>query len=172
LELIAKETAGKDITFVQEMTESEGVIWSDPYQIRQVIINLLANGVHAIRKTGTVTVDLSEERESITLTVSDSGEGIPNENIDKIFEPFFTTKPPDKGTGLGLYVSREIVKRLGGSINVQSAPGKGACFMLTLPKRRSNSTEYEDKADVCHDILKKIKEMNHNGPNPGKNTAC
>jgi len=172
LELIAKDIKGRDIKFVQETSETEGIIWSDPYQIRQVIVNLLTNSAHAIGKDGTIRVSLSENDGSIILTVSDSGEGIPKENIGKIFEPFFTTKSPDKGTGLGLYVSRGIMNRLCGDITVRSVLGKGTTFTVIFPKRRSSGIECADNADICDNILQKIKEMNHNDPDTGKSSGC
>jgi two-component system, NtrC family, sensor kinase len=172
LELMAREAKDKDIEFITEMTETDGIIWSDPYQIRQVMVNLLANGVHSIDKEGIIKIGLIDTNDSVILTVSDSGQGIPKENIDKIFEPFFSTKSPDKGTGLGLYVSRSIVNKLGGEIIVRSEMGKGTTFTVTIPKRRSNGIECENNKDICDDILKKIKEMNHNGPDTGKSSGC
>jgi len=68
--------------------------------------------------------------------VRDSGKGIPKENLKKIFEPFFTTKPPGEGTGLGLFVTRGIIEKLGGTIAVESRLGQGASFTIKLPKYR------------------------------------
>jgi len=168
LELVLKEAKGKDIKFVRDTAEPVPVIWSDPYRIRQVLVNLLTNGVQAIKDDGIITVSLSEQKDGISLTVNDSGEGIPKENMSRIFEPFFTTKPPDKGTGLGLYVSRGIVNKLGGDIAVKSGVGKGTSFTVTLPKRHPGAVLCKENEDMCDDILKKIKEMNHNDPHTRK----
>ena len=67
------------------------------------------------------------------VSVSDNGSGIAAENLPRIFDPFFTTKAPGKGTGLGMSIAREIVQKHGGTIAVESAPGKGTSFTLTLP---------------------------------------
>jgi two-component system NtrC family sensor kinase len=69
------------------------------------------------------------------VVVKDNGPGIPPENLEKIFEPFFTTKPPGQGTGLGLSVSRGIVEKLGGRIEVESKLGVGAKFRVILPRK-------------------------------------
>ena len=95
----------------------------------------------------------------IRIAISDNGIGIPQDNLPHIYEPFFTTKPPDKGTGLGLYVSRGIMNRLGGDIIVRNVLGKGTTFTVIFPKRRSNGIEYADKPEICDNILQKIKEI-------------
>jgi signal transduction histidine kinase len=69
----------------------------------------------------------------VMIAVTDDGEGMPPEVLERVFEPFFTTKPVGQGTGLGLYVSYEIVRAHGGEIRVESAPGSGTTFAFTLP---------------------------------------
>jgi signal transduction histidine kinase len=73
--------------------------------------------------------------ETVTITVADTGSGIPRENLDKIFSPFFTTKPLGQGTGLGLAICHGIVTSHGGEIRVESEPGKGTRMSLVLPAR-------------------------------------
>jgi len=90
--------------------------------------------MQAVNSAGTITIDAEDVGESRLVTVSDTGPGIARENLDKIFEPFFTTKSPGQGTGLGLFVSRGIVEKLGGSLEVASKIGQGACFRIRLPK--------------------------------------
>ena len=86
----------------------------------------------------------------------DTGSGIPRENLEKIFEPFFTTKPPGEGTGLGLSVSRGIIEKLGGAIEVTSTLGQGAPFRVTIPRRAS---VHEAPAEGEHKPwLEKIKQ--------------
>jgi PAS domain S-box-containing protein len=106
----------------------------DADQMRQVFINLLKNAAEASPSGGAVRVRLRREsgpEPGIAVTVSDAGCGMDAETQATLFEPFFTTKP--KGTGLGLYVTHEIVRRHGGSLRVTSAPGAGAAFTLQLP---------------------------------------
>lgn len=104
-------------------------------QIQQAILNLMMNGVEAMGKGGLLTVEASRSpREGfVQLRVSDTGCGIPEENLSQIFEPFFTTKEEAKGVGLGLAVVYGIITRHGGSIEVESRVGEGTSFRLHLP---------------------------------------
>jgi two-component system, NtrC family, sensor kinase len=132
--LVSKGTLKKDIEFVQEIEPGLRPLWSDPYQLRQVLVNLLTNAVHATERGGRITVSCKDADDKVTLVVQDTGQGIPKENLERIFEPFFTTKSPGEGTGLGLFVSRGIVEKLGGTIGVASQVGEGTRFTITLPK--------------------------------------
>jgi len=102
--------------------------------LQQVFLNLMQNAVQATPAGGAITVSGADAGEFVRLSVRDSGKGIDRENLSHIFEPFFTTKEVGKGTGLGLAVTYSIIKRHGGRIEVESAPGKGACFSVFLPK--------------------------------------
>ncbi|MDD2923862.1 bacteriohemerythrin [Rhodoferax sp.] len=102
-------------------------------QITQVLVNLLVNAAQAIAVKGAITVRSGVLGEQVWLEVSDSGSGMPEEVRKRIFEPFYTTKPVGKGTGLGLSITWEIIQRHHGSIDVQSAPGQGSTFRITLP---------------------------------------
>jgi PAS domain S-box-containing protein len=108
-------------------------IHSSPGQITQVVTNLLVNAVQAIPKRGTIEVSSELVGGKIVIRVADDGVGIAPEHHTEIFSPFFTTKPIGQGTGLGLAVSRGIVTGLGGTIEVNSTPGKGATFTVRLP---------------------------------------
>jgi signal transduction histidine kinase len=100
-----------------------------------VFVNLLLNAVDAMEEVGgTLTVSTRQlEDGMVEVQVMDSGKGIPEEHIDKIFTPFFTTKWPKKGTGLGLPISKRIIKNHQGMITVESQVGKGTCFTIRLP---------------------------------------
>lgn len=134
VQLVGREAANKDIEIVREIDPSSDIIWSDPYQLRQVLINLLTNAIHATGSGGKIAIILEGMVEEVALSVRDTGEGIPKENLERIFEPFFSTKPPGEGTGLGLFVTRGIVEKLGGSIKVDSRLGHGSSFCVKLPK--------------------------------------
>ncbi|MGD2010288.1 MAG: response regulator [Desulfobacterales bacterium] len=110
-------------------------LWSDPYQVRQVLINLVTNGLQAAAPGGTVELIITGNEADAIAVVRDNGPGIPPENLERIFEPFFTTKPPGEGTGLGLSVSRGIIEKLGGRIEVESKLGAGAVFKVVLPRK-------------------------------------
>ena len=157
VEFAAKEAENKGIKIVQDIEGVNGIIWSDPYEIRQVLFNLLTNAIAAIGSDGTITVSLKDTDSRTMLIVEDTGEGIPKENMEKIFEPFFSTKPPGKGTGLGLYVICGIIERLGGKIDIASQVGKGTRFQVTLPRSREACGDMDDNKDICVDILNKIK---------------
>jgi two-component system NtrC family sensor kinase len=104
-----------------------------PHQVNQVFLNLLINAAQAIDREGQITVKAWQDGETVLFSVADTGCGIPEENLPKIFEPFFTTKEIGIGTGLGLSLSYEIVKKHQGEIFVESGPGKGTAFTVRLP---------------------------------------
>lgn len=106
---------------------------TDPGLLRQILINLLSNAFDAIGSHGRVTVRAGVQNGMVDIAVSDTGVGIAPEDLRSIFEPFYTTKGRGKGTGLGLAICRELAKALGGSIEVESTPGKGSTFTVRLP---------------------------------------
>ncbi len=110
----------------------------DKSQIEQVFINLLNNAIDAIHINGQITINIhpyqkESGQEGIQISIMDNGEGIPKESMPNIFKAFFTTKQPNKGTGLGLPISRAIVQRHGGKISVASEPGIDTTFTIFLP---------------------------------------
>ncbi|MEJ2202236.1 MAG: ATP-binding protein, partial [Desulfuromonadaceae bacterium] len=104
-----------------------------PQQMNQAFLNLLLNAAQALDDHGTITVRSWQEDSRVSVSVKDNGKGIPAELLPRLFEPFFTTKEVGQGTGLGLATSYGIVKSHGGEITVQSEPGKGSTFTVTLP---------------------------------------
>jgi signal transduction histidine kinase len=102
-------------------------------QLGQVFVNLLVNAAQAIAERGTITLRTGTQQDSVWIEIRDSGVGMSTETQTRIFEPFYTTKPVGQGTGLGLSISWEIVARHHGSLEVQSQPGQGTCFRMTLP---------------------------------------
>jgi signal transduction histidine kinase len=109
------------------------VLRTDPFKLRQVLINLVANALEAAGPGGRVEVGLEAEGAGLAFVVRDDGRGIPAENLERVFEPFFTTKEIGQGTGLGLFVSRRLMERLGGTLTVASRYGQGAVFRAWLP---------------------------------------
>ncbi|MEY2686510.1 MAG: hypothetical protein RL375_708, partial [Pseudomonadota bacterium] len=119
-------------------------VWCDPDLIKQVVLNILVNATQAIDGAGRVTVSTrvvdratgpanANSPPMVEFTISDTGCGIPEANMQRIFDPFFTSKEVGKGTGLGLSVSYGIVKSHGGLIKVESAVGEGTTFHVLLP---------------------------------------
>ncbi len=102
-------------------------------ELKQVVINLLKNSVHAISGPGRILISTRMANGRISLVVADSGCGIPKEIVPRIFDPFFTTKANGAGTGLGLSVVYGIVTKYAGAIDVKSREGRGARFSLSLP---------------------------------------
>lgn len=108
----------------------------DESQIRQILINLVANAIHAMTEGGRLSIATDCRGGEALIEVRDTGPGIPEEIREKIFLPFFTTKDVDQGTGLGLAVAHGIVKSHRGRISVGGRPGEGAEFTVALPVRK------------------------------------
>lgn len=106
-------------------------------QLNQVFMNILSNAAQAIQGKGEITIRTSAEQEALKIQISDTGQGMSSEILEKIFDPFFTTKDVGQGTGLGLSITYGIVKRHGGDIQVQSEVGKGTTFVVNLPLKGS-----------------------------------
>ena len=162
---LLRATLPASIEIRLNQTASNDTIMADPTQIHQVLINLCTNAQHAMSESGGVLEiglsnlepDSSMLEDHLDLTpgtylkvsVSDTGQGMPPETLDKIFEPYFTTKEMGVGTGLGLTVIHGIVKNLHGVIMVASTPGQGTRFDMLFPSAATlNSQDREDKSQV------------------------
>jgi PAS domain S-box-containing protein len=109
------------------------VIKCYPQQLNQVFMNIFVNAVQAIKKRGEIRISTRADNGSVKVIISDTGVGIPKENISKIFDPFFTTKEVGKGTGLGMNIAYNIIKKHNGTIDVESEVGKGTTFIIKIP---------------------------------------
>jgi signal transduction histidine kinase len=143
------ELVGDILTLVHHLVRTGGVemhieLWEDlpwisvdPAQIKQVLLNLVHNAIQAMPRGGTLAVKTApvkrQDRDWLSISVSDTGVGISTENMERIFEPFFTTRPAGQGTGLGLSVSYGIITEHGGYIEADSHLGQGSCFYIFLP---------------------------------------
>ena len=139
----------KTLSIHQEIDQDCGLILANPTHIHQIVINLCTNALHAMEnEQGTLTVTLGRREFSaeelngkdeclpgphIVLSVSDTGCGMAEETLDRIFDPYYTTKEKGRGTGLGLAVIHGIVKEYHGLIQVESTPGQGSTFTVSLP---------------------------------------
>jgi signal transduction histidine kinase len=112
-------------------------VTADPLRLRQILYNLLGNGVKFTDPGGEVSVSAQEQDDMVQITVADTGLGIPAEECARIFDKFYqvgyTTAGVRQGTGLGLTISKQLVELQGGRIWVESEPGKGSRFHFTLP---------------------------------------
>ncbi len=144
------------ITIVEEIQNRNLAVKADPTQVHQIIMNLCSNAGYAMMERGgtlrviveKMVLDETSAKKYldlapghyVRLVVSDTGQGMDKEIIDRIFDPFYTTKPVGEGTGMGLSMVHGIVKNLGGDIDVQSTPGKGSDFHVILPRDMSRET--------------------------------
>ncbi|WP_224249221.1 sensor histidine kinase [Hyalangium gracile] len=111
-----------------------GPVVGRPRQMAQVLVNLLVNAGQATSEQGQVSISTRQEGTWVRIEVRDTGTGMSSETLNHLFQPFFTTKPPGMGLGLGLAVVHGIITAHGGHIEVESQPGKGTCFRLSLPR--------------------------------------
>ena len=140
--LSKKEYKTKGVTVETNYAKKLPQIKAVADQIKQVVLNLLNNASHACEGGGTITINTEVVgKENIAIRIKDTGKGIKPEHKDYIFDPFFTTKSEVKGTGLGLSVSYGIIKKHGGTIDVESELGKGTIFTITLPIKDVNNGE-------------------------------
>lgn len=130
-----------NIRVIRDLTAEPPKMHGDPAQLKQVLVNLVVNAVQAMPDGGTLTVRTLADQSVASLIVEDTGTGMDEEVLGKIFLPFFTTKGVSEGTGLGLPVVHGIVSSHGGSIDVQSRPGRGARFEIRLPAPGSEQTQ-------------------------------
>ena len=143
----AQESSETHIDMVFELDPSLPQVPLDERQIRQVILNVIQNSIHAMEDGGTLTIRTRLEGDQVVVEITDTGCGIPEEILPLIFKEFFTTK--NKGTGLGLHVSYQIVKNHGGKIEVESQVNQGTTVRIRLPLRPgSHPVEGGDKLGV------------------------
>lgn len=133
--LLNNEMNLNDIRFVKEVNSGSLRVFLDKGGLQQVLLNLFLNGIQVMGKGGVLKVVMgpADAPGEIKIDVIDNGPGIPGEHLNQVFDPFFTTKKEGEGTGLGLSVSYNIIKKNGGRMEVQSKPGQGACFSVFLP---------------------------------------
>ena len=151
LEMVIKDTssfalAGSKTKFYLDLKVNVKNLKTDPYALSQILMNLFINSVQAGAESIRVEVDKTkeDERDYLLIVVSDDGPGIPSEILDKVFEPFFTTKK--EGSGLGLYIVKSLVERLGGRVKVESRLGEGTTFYIYLPYETIEEERVEERA--------------------------
>jgi two-component system NtrC family sensor kinase len=139
--LLVEKQAGKEgIAVKHTLDPALPPVWGDENALQQVLVNLLTNARDALAAGGEIriaTCAAGSDGKTVKLVVSDTGPGIPPEVLPRIFDPFFTTKA--RGTGLGLSVSYGIVRDHKGTLEVESRPGEGTTFVLTLPRLGAES---------------------------------
>jgi signal transduction histidine kinase len=141
LEVVQERVARHRITVETVFADDLPLAYADPDQMSQVLLNLVINALHAMPNGGVLRITLSRAGACLKLVMVDTGHGIATHDLPKIFNPFFTTKEVGKGTGLGLTVVHGIVQEHGGSIEVDSEPGRGTTFTIGLPLAPLNQAE-------------------------------
>jgi len=106
---------------------------ASPEQLRQAFVNILTNAVQAMPGPGTLRVATAADNKMVTITIVDSGHGIPSQHLSKVFDPFFTMKGQGEGSGLGLTVARRIIRKFGGDIRIENLDRGGVCCTISLP---------------------------------------
>jgi two-component system NtrC family sensor kinase len=133
---LEKEILYRNIRLELNLKEDLPKIESDKGQLQQVLLNIINNAVDAVEEGGLIEVSTKiKDKNTVLVSIRDTGRGIPKDKLKTIFEPFYTTKEKGKGTGLGLFISFGIMKKLGGTILVQSEVNKGTTFTVEIPMR-------------------------------------
>jgi len=142
LELVQQDLKRSSVKVSRHHEDSEGNVFGYPNEFSQIILNILFNAKDALVENNEhdnreIYIKTVQEEKSVSLTISDNGGGIPEDVIDKIFNPYFTTKEEGKGTGIGLYMSTQIIKNMSGTIEAKNvnldSNSKGASFTIKLP---------------------------------------
>lgn len=134
-----------NVAIVQELAPDLPPIHGHFSKLQQVVLNLVANALHAMKDTGgtlTVSTVTNPEKSKVFVKVKDTGTGIDDDNVDKIFDPYFTTKEQGEGTGLGLSISYKIIEEHGGKIDVNSQKGNGTTMTLQFSATQEIATRF------------------------------
>ena len=132
-----KQAEYRGITIRVDVAEDVPSIVSDPGRLQQIFLNLIGNAFQAMDEGDALNIVVRcQQPDAVSVQVSDTGCGIPREHLQRIFEPFYTTKGERHGTGLGLSITYNLVRKLGGEINVKSEVGVGTTFTVVLPVKR------------------------------------
>jgi two-component system NtrC family sensor kinase len=136
--LVENKVKIQNIKVVLNLIEKIPLIYCDVKQIQQTLIAMVINSIEAMPQGGEIDITTRDiEGKQVEITIADTGEGIPRENLKNIFDPFFTTKEAVKSTGLGLFVSYGIIKEHKGTIAVESESGQGTAFHIRLPVKNA-----------------------------------
>ncbi|HLB00379.1 MAG TPA: ATP-binding protein [Bacteroidota bacterium] len=134
--LLSYKLGKRRIAFANEVP-GDLCLTVDMHDLQQLLLNLYINAIDAMGPEGVLTVEGSRNDSTVVLEVADTGCGIDPANVHRVFDPFFTTKPPGEGTGLGLWLTYEIVRNYSGEIHVESQPRTGSRFTMSFPARQS-----------------------------------
>ncbi|MBI4872178.1 MAG: response regulator [Candidatus Riflebacteria bacterium] len=161
LELLGKQLLVQNIKVVTEYSSMLPPYWGNESELQQIFFNLIVNAKDAMEKTGgTLTIKTVNSETTIRVVIQDSGPGVPPEIQQKIFQPFFTTKESGKGTGLGLAIVQNIVDKYRGTLSLESRPGEGAAFHITLPKHEQGDVKPKaEEAQLVAEDQERLRVM-------------
>jgi len=134
--LVDQQRIDQNVESQMFLEDTDLSVRHDPEQIHQIMLNIYRNALHEMPDGGTLTTRTEFSKIHVTIRISDTGRGIPEENLPHIFDPFYTTK--STGVGLGLSIAKQIVVNHGGSIKAENAEGKGITFIISLPLERKS----------------------------------
>jgi two-component system NtrC family sensor kinase len=146
LKLVEHKLDLGEISLKLELDEKLPTLRGDSGQIEQLLLALIMNAIEAMPRSGVLRLNTSTKEDNIVICVEDNGMGIPPHLLSQLFEPFVTTKEEGKGVGLGLAISRRIVERHHGAIDVWSEVGRGTRFTITIPIAALTETQEVDHA--------------------------
>jgi signal transduction histidine kinase len=147
--MIEPKLAPQNIEFIREFDPEAGTLELDTGMITSALMNIFQNAIDACVEDGSkpvhrISFEVDGDRDTVTFRIRDDGAGMDSATREKLFTMFFSSKG-QKGTGLGLFVSNQVIRQHGGNIRVESEPGRGSCFTITLPRyRKFSSPEKED----------------------------
>jgi len=138
--LVAPQMRSRGLTLDFPGCERGVTVWADREKVQQIVLNLLSNAIKFTEPGGTVRLSCGRVEGAVTVTVADSGVGVPAEKLASIFEPFVQVDSrltrTKEGVGLGLAISRDLARGMGGELSAESEMGKGSVFRLRLPEAR------------------------------------
>lgn len=158
LALVSYQASLDQIEITRNLDPEVPQFYANIQEVREVFLNLLLNAVEAVGSSGKIVMEIKYRRdeELIEIICSDSGRGIAPEHIDKVFNPFFTTR--HEAVGLGLFVTKQIVHRNGGSIRVESHAGEGSMFIIQLPCSKECVRKDDSKKEDSSSMIAEAKE--------------
>ncbi len=133
IQLVRLSSSASHIQIIQADLEDIPLAWGNVDMLRQVVVNLLLNGMDACKANGKITITLDRFESYIVVDVIDQGEGVPESIQEDIFSPLFSTKPKGEGTGLGLSISRDLMRKMHGNLELMASNASGCRFRLTVP---------------------------------------
>ena len=140
IEMVAPQLTQKGLTIASYAAPNDILALADADRTRQILLNLFANALKFTPANGTITPDVTATPDEVAISVTDTGIGIAADQLERIFEPFVQVRrmvdPTDHGFGLGLAISRQLARAMGGALTVRSALGEGSTFTLTLPRAK------------------------------------